>query len=614
MEFDNTLINTDDESVTSLDRHFSRFICDIAGNKEPWLYLAAVLTSNAVQKGHICLDLSTVTLPGNASFSQSEWIELLKNTGVIGAPGEYKPLILENNRLYLHKYWQFEQYLCKTVLERAQPIFLPEDSGKIDVSLSRLFGKPETGTIDRQRHAALVALLKNLTIISGGPGTGKTTTVAKIIAFLSETRGFRPERIALAAPTGKAAARMKQAFVKAFRDLDVLPDVNQKEGMDIEAHTIHRLLGVVAHSPFFRHNAENLLPYDVIIVDEASMVDFALMAKLMSALRPETKIILLGDKDQLASVEAGALFGDICEQGSGRSHHPEFLKALEAVSPEVSGYGGDRNPDARTAPSRLSDCVVELTKNYRFPEHSGIGKLSGAIRRGRAAEALAVLTDISASDISWQGTPPANMLTKALTSVILGYYSRFLREEDPVKARGLFDSFRVLCALRGGPYGVGSLNAGIERILASAGLVNPENSWYAGRPVMVTGNDYGLGLFNGDIGIALRDHADHEELKVFFPGESAGAVRALHPQRLPAHETVFAMTVHKAQGSEFDRVLLLLPPAFIPLLSRELLYTGITRAHEHCDIWASKDTLVKTIENRTRRMSGLREKLQGYGI
>ena len=642
----NALINDANESLSSLDRHFAGFICDIAKNKEPWLYLAAALVSNAVQKGHVCIDLSAqniefpiiinkVLFPspsedkvpclspaargelgmsaegeGNRAETFTEWIRLLKGTSVVGEHGEYKPLILENNRLYLHKYWQFEQYLSQTLLERAKSIDSAGDSSRIVGALSRLFSSLDSQAIDWQGYSALVALIKNMVIISGGPGTGKTTTVAKIIAFLMEIRDISFDHIALAAPTGKAAARLKNAFVKALSALDSSPEIKQNAQNLLGAHTIHRLLGVVPRSPFFKHTAENPLPHEVIVIDEASMVDFALMAKLLSAIKPDAKIILLGDKDQLSSVEAGAFFGDLCEESRSHPHRKEFEDAILTIAPVLTQVRKNGRKGA-SDPSSLSECVVELTKNYRFPGHSGIGKLSRAIQQGMAADALTILSDKSLLGVSWQNTPPADKLAQALYPVVMESYGGFLKEEDPVKAYGLFDSFRVLCALRGGPFGVLAINSCIERILASSGLIVPNSVWYAGRPVIVTGNDYGLGLFNGDIGITMSDREADGELKVFFPSETAGTLKSLRPQRLPPHETVFAMTVHKSQGSEFDRVLLILPPMFIPLLSRELLYTGVTRAHERCDIWGSREILVKTIENRTKRMSGLREKLWG---
>ena len=605
LELNNTLSNND-EGLTSIDRHFAGFICEVANIKEPWLFLAAAFASNAVQKGHVCVDLSSQ----HTEFSIDEWIKHLKKTSVVGVPGEYKPLILEDNRLYLHKYWRFEQSLSEMLLQKAKFIYTPEDLRHIRDLLQRLFGEFSLAPIDRQDYSALVALIKNMTIISGGPGTGKTTTVAKIVAFLMEARGIWLDQIALAAPTGKAAARLKQSFVKAFCALNVSPDLKKSAETSFTSYTIHRLLGVVPYSPFFKHNPENPLPHEVIVIDEASMMDFALMAKLLSALKPDSKIILLGDKDQLASVEAGAFFGDICEESSLRAPRKEFENALMTIAPGLPQVLETGKPGA-SAPSSLSECVVELTKNYRFPEHSGIGRLSRAIRQGTAADAMMILSGTRGQDVSWQDIPHPNMLTKALTPVVTENYGRFLKEKDPLKAFELFDSFRVLCALRMGQYGILSINSRIEHILASSGLIAPDSVWYSGKPVMITGNDYSLDLFNGDIGITMYDGAGNGELKVFFPGETTGAMKSFLPHRLPAHETVFAMTVHKAQGSEFDHILLILPPLFVPLLSRELLYTGITRAQKACEIWASNEILTKTIENRTKRTSGLREKLRG---
>jgi exodeoxyribonuclease V alpha subunit len=606
-----------DKALTPIDIHFGRALCRIAEKRESWLYSAAVCASSAIQKGHICIDLQSIVEinpPAQETSSRAtpfprpeELSELLKGTSVVGGPGDFLPLILDGDRLYLQRYWHYERLLAESIRDRAEALEAVNAPDRVSQILKRLFPADESEAVDWQCRAAIVALIKKLIIITGGPGTGKTTTVAKIVSLLLETSDLRPDRIALAAPTGKAAARLKQAFTKAFLSLDTLPEVKKRAGNGVEALTIHRLLGAIAHSPFFKYNAKNPLPYDVVIVDEASMVDCALMAKLLSAIPRESKVILLGDKDQLASVEAGAIFSDICEGSESRFPRREFMNAVGAVAPWFDSLPS-MTIDADSDVSPLADGIVELKRNYRFPEGSGIGKVSRAIKQGNAAEALKILTADPGRDFSWQPVPGPGRLAQALSPIVIDRYSRYLGEKNPAKALALFDSFRILCAVRQGPYGVAAINAAIELILGMAGRIAPGAQWYPGRPVMVLGNDYAQGLFNGDVGIAMEDPETNGELRVFFQAEG-GKVKSLLPQRLPEHETVFAMTVHKAQGSEFERMLLLLPSEFVPLLSRELLYTGITRAQKKCDLWASADVLQKSIGNRIRRMSGLRDKL-----
>ena len=587
----------------SIGGHFSRFIARLAESEDPLLSFAARLAAEAVRNGHVCLDLAQTNrfsliddapAPLEAPDLQT-WIEALQKTTVVGKDGDYCPLILDQTRLYLYAYWDYEQSLVDILSARASRFRAPENPTRFASLLTSYFPVP-----DAQAVACCIAGLKKFLVLSGGPGTGKTTSVAKIAAFLAEYGTIGQNRIALTAPTGKAAARLLQSFTQACAKSATALTI--QNALPRQAFTIHRLLGVAPGSPYYKYNAENLLPYDILIIDEASMVDLALLTNLLSAVAPETTVIMVGDMDQLASVDAGAVLGDICDSGATHGYTPEFANLVATLLPSMSLPS---NPDE----SAIADTIVDLKKNYRFSEHSGIGQTGAALKKGNASQAWDIVENGGCGDIHRRPLPPAASLYRELHDVIVERYSPYLTETDPATALRLFNSFRVLCALKNGPYGVAGINELIEAILTDSGILRPFSRWYQGRPVMITANDYRLGLFNGDCGVTAKDPASDSELKVFFPGDSTEEIRSFSPSRLPLHETVFAMTVHKAQGSEFDNVLFLAPPVFSPVLSRELLYTAITRARLECSLWCSREIFLKTAENRTIRMSGLREKL-----
>ena len=594
--------------LSAIDRHFADFILGESGGTSAILKVAASLLSNAVGSGNICLNLAEIAGKeiridgGQISVPEFENLHTsLLETPVVGSPGDFRPLVLDGDgRLYLYRYWKYEQDLARVILGKAA---IPSD--RIDQvllanGLDRLFpGVAEKGA-DWQKVAVLAALRKKCCIISGGPGTGKTSTVVKIIALLLEQAKNEPVRIALAAPTGKAAARLKESVGSMTETLDCADAII--DHIPYEVSTIHRLLGPISGSVRFRYSDKNPLPYDVVIVDEASMVALPLMAKLAAALKPDARFILLGDRDQLASVEAGAVLGDMCGGGQEEIFSTEFSDLFANLS-------GDRIPSAppgeRLPP--LADSLVVLKKNYRFPADSGIGAVGRAVNAGKGADAIAILKG-DATDIDWHDVPRPDELKKVLTEAILDGYAMYLAAGTVAEALGRFDAFRVLCALRQGPYGVADINVLIEEILMGRGLIDPQQRWYKGRPVLITVNDYNLKLFNGDVGITFPDSEGDGSPRVFFPAPDGG-VRNLSPVRLPAHETVFAMTIHKSQGSEFDRVHMLFPENDSPILTRELIYTGITRAREKVDIWGSEDVFVSAVSRRTDRKSGLREAL-----
>ena len=593
---------------TSLDLHFALLMTRLAGGDIAELGLAAALVSQWRGRGHSCLPLMAVAgtvldqedpaRPEVCCPDLDQWRGLLSRASVVGAPGDFTPLVLDQaDRLYLYRYWEYEQVLANAIRARCQTLALaPDQMARIKDTTSRLFAVAPAA-LDWQRLAALTAVLKPFSVISGGPGTGKTCTVAKILTILLASDP--KSRIALAAPTGKAAARLQEALRLEKTALVDFPEA--RPAFPEESFTIHRLLGSRRGSSSFHHNADHPLPFDVIIVDEASMVDLALMAKLIVAVPRQARLILLGDKDQLASVEAGAVLGDICGAGQGEGFSREFGGLLEELS-------GAAVPLAETR-GALGDCIVQLQKSHRFAEQSGIGRLARAVNRGDGALALVTLKAGGYGDISQQPLPEAGQMTTVLRDLVVDGFRGYLEAATPAAAFAALARFRLLCALRRGPFGVDGLNNTVESILAQAGLIRPDATWYHGRPVMVTSNDYALQLFNGDVGITLAGGEQGGPLRVYFPGTTGGGVRSFLPGRLPATQTVYAMTVHKSQGSEFEKVLMILPDRDSPVLTRELLYTGLTRAREHIELWYMEDILRQAVARVAQRSSGLHDLL-----
>jgi len=660
-----------------------------------WVEAAAFAISRATAEGHVCVSLLSLTQTGLArergqgKLGVRPLRALLLASGLVcdgRAPdAALAPLVLDaGDRLYLARYYAYERQLARALVARVPAQFatvqarpgMAQHQAEAQVEpltaaltqqLATSFGAPHVDQIDWQRVAAGLALSGRLTVISGGPGTGKTSTVVAILASLltqAVHAGQPLPRIALAAPTGKAAQRMQEALQERAGALP--PDL--AAALPRHAYTLHRLLGVGPDGRF-RHHRDAPLAYDVVVVDEASMIDVALAARLIDAVPAHSRLILLGDKDQLAAVEAGAVFAEL-------SAHPQLSAGCIATLPAVLGLSRDqvealvpasRRRDERSGGTHavLSDCVVWLERNYRFGLSSPIGRLSLAIREGAASEALAVLAqhpaaaalyedgEVRLSDAamarlaagftpyaqalaSWlaaraQHAPPSPPVldSSASASADTGYAVAEVGA-DPGMLFDALNRYRVLCATRGGARGVIALNrrlaAQIRRdahqspaaggiggstALATAGataaLAEPlgADAWYPGRPVMVTRNDYAMGLFNGDIGITLPGA---QGLRVVFR-QPGGGYRWLSPATLPQHETAFAMTVHKSQGSEFVEAAVVLPASVNRVLTRELVYTAVTRARERVVLYASSTVLAQGIVQRTERDSGLAARL-----
>ncbi|NDY73084.1 exodeoxyribonuclease V subunit alpha [Desulfobacter hydrogenophilus] len=643
--------------LRQIDKAFVIFLNRQDPSASSMVLLGAALASHQLGRGHICLDMAsaladpdgTLSLPPEGetgedmpakpsqllcNLTKKLWVEQLSNSNLVSEDTGSSPLVLQQGRLYLRRYWQYTLQVAREILGRVgQTAPVPQDlERRLDKLFSNLRSPEETKkqTIHWQSVAAAVVVASNFSVISGGPGTGKTTTVVQVIALLQgiSIEQGKTLRIRLAAPTGKAAARLTESISRA---IDFLPEKIQAH-MPTEVTTLHRLLGTRHNSRHFIHNRTNQLHLDFLVVDEASMVDLEMMDALLSALPSQARLILLGDKDQLASVEAGFVLGDICANASNPCYQSEsvnfFKKATGYDLSEFSGPG-----------TGLDQQIVVLRKSHRFHENSGIGNLARAVNQGDGRQV---------SKIWEKGYPDISKLVllscedEGFRSLILdGNLKSFphaveqpagYREYLEVITRGhgdwpseehwfmavleSFNRFQLLSPIRKGDWGVEGLNRICARILYKAGLIQSTQGWYPGRPVMVTRNDYSLGLMNGDIGIVLEVGHDgqrnHEKrggakkvLRVVFP-MADGSIKQMLPSRLGAVETVYAMTVHKSQGSEFDHTALVLPDAMSPVLTRELLYTGITRARSFFTLaGTSTDILAEAVEQRTHRASGL---------
>jgi len=577
-----------------VDRHLAALLQRIAPNPSPELEMAAQLVSRFQADGHVCLPLGEIT-PGTlvaAGISRplparTTWIKKLRESGVVGRPNEFRPLILdEAARLYLQRYWAYEVDVMRDISNR---LLTKQSVGQTSLKqqVEYLFAQESK----LQKLAAIVAATSNVCVISGAPGTGKTHTIVMICMLLLALSA--DSEIALAAPTGKAAARLKEALARARTSLKFPEGIAKR--LPGDATTIQRLLGVIADSTKFRHDREHLLSANVVIIDEASMVDLALLSKLLEAIPPQARVILVGDKDQLASVEAGSAFRDICTPGFAVGISENQARSFER-------YTGEKLAGVTSRQASIHDAVVELRENFRFAVGSGIGELSQAVNRGDAARANAIL---KSGKVKWRPTPSVKTFEQELRGRVFHRFKELCAQTDPTKALARLNEFVVLCALRRGPFGAETVNTLIERMLFEAGKLRTMNKYFSGQPLMIVRNDYNLELFNGDIGITLLQP---DGWRVFFPGEH-GEPRSFAPARLPEHETAFALTVHKSQGSEFREVLVILPEEDAPVLTRELIYTAVTRAREDVEIWAREAILDQTINRKVRRSSGLRDSL-----
>jgi exodeoxyribonuclease V alpha subunit len=583
----------------------------LCGDADPWVLLAAALAVRAPRLQHVCVDLphvrGTVTVDDGepADLDALPWPEpltawqaRLRASPLVadgrGAPDD-RPLRLVGQRLYLDRYWRYEQRVLAALTARAAAPAPGVDERVLAADLERLFG-PEATADAQQRAAAAAAVRGRLAVIAGGPGTGKTRTVSRVLALLAgQARAAEAAlpRVALAAPTGKAAQRMAEALAGALAELDV-DDATRAWLLALDGLTLHRLLRRrPGRRTRFRHDAANPLPHDVVIVDETSMASLALVAKLLDAVRPDARLVLVGDPNQLASVEAGSVLGDVVGPDAGRAR------------------GGAPPVPAPTATAHaLAARTVVLQRGYRF--RAGIAELATAVQAGDPDAVWAVLT-AGHADVRWlpaavdapDGDEAALGPVRAAVSAVGAELCAAALRGDAPAALAALGGLRLLCAHRRGPFGVARWVPRVERWLADdVPGFDARPAWYVGRPVLVTRNDYQIGVLNGDVGVAV---ADAGGLAVVFPkGEG---VRRLAPTRLEHVETVHAMTIHKAQGSEFDGVVVVLPPPGSPILTRELLYTAVTRARRSLTVVGTEAAVRAAVARRVQRASGLRAAL-----
>ncbi|MCG2580354.1 MAG: exodeoxyribonuclease V subunit alpha [Marinobacter sp.] len=689
------------EWIRPLDVGFARLIRTLLeeqGNTaQPLLLLLAALTSHQVGRGHVCIDLANLlsdagtilSLPPEesdtdkltdseaaelsqlapddvlASVSLQECLAALGNTPAVSEGSLTAPMVLNDTRLYLRRFWRYEQRIAEGIQQRlALPSPLAEPTSASASNLSRALGclfKPQQD-VDYQKLACALAARNRFAVVTGGPGTGKTTTVVNLLAALQAVAGESPERagckyrIRLAAPTGKAAARLNESIGGAVSrlPLQALPGQVVLGDIPTKVTTLHRLLGSRPDTRKFRHNRDNPLLVDILVIDEASMVDVDLMASVFDALPSHAQLILLGDKDQLASVDAGAVLGELCQRAAEAHYTPDTAQWLQVIT-------GDQVPDSRIDPQGqvLDQAVAMLRKSYRFSEDSGIRKLAEAVNTDTLdAALLRQCRDGGFDDVIWlngrtarpalddtlelvcahavTGTPDAfrnqgqdREVNQQILPPPVGYRHYLERMnhhpltpdspredwDDLAKdVLAAFNDFQILCALRKGPWGVEGLNDLVARQLLAEKLIPRAEGWYAGRPVLITGNDYNLGLMNGDIGITFSVPWDRTEsgeprftLRVAFPsGDGTDSIRWISPSRLQQLETVYAMTVHKSQGSEFNHTCLVLPDRLSPVMTRELIYTGITRAKNWFSLITGDAQVLKdSVGQQVVRASGL---------
>jgi exodeoxyribonuclease V alpha subunit len=604
------------DALRQVDVQFARHILVLSAGEDPDLLLAAALVSHRVGQGDVCLPLDGCAdlplfreAPPETVISAPEpgtWADALLGSGVVGRPGDRAPLILDDQRrLYLARYWHFEQRLAGHLQARVGAWCPDVDRDQLREGLDRLFPKTsESKETDWQRFAAALAVLRPLCVISGGPGTGKTRTVTSILALLLAQAGKRPLRIELAAPTGKAAARMSESIARQKKDKKFPLEVTEAIRRQIpeETQTLHRLLGFRPGRANPRHGPDDPLHLDVLVIDEASMVDLSLMARTLDALPAGARLILLGDRNQLASVEAGMVMGDICGRGTSLSFGEETRAVLQDVGCDLAGT----DFESAEYSGGLADHVVELKKIWRTDADSGIRPLAKAINDGRGMEGVAILQDSRYPDVELL-EQSRERLEAYVRDQVVHEYREVIDAPDAGAALKALGRFRILCAVREGIYGVGALNSMVALELEAAGLIHPEGAIYAGRPVMIRTNDHAQHLYNGDVGLIRPDPDAGGALRVFF--ETAKGPRRILPARLPPHETVYAMTVHKSQGSEFDHVLLVLPETESRIATRELLYTGITRASKKVTVLAQPERLQEAAARKVERSTGLRDAL-----
>ena len=586
--------------VTEIDFYLARSVTQALGKTDDTLFFFTILAcSQSLREGHSCLQISEwaghshwqpeMNINENDSGFQfpneTEWCNHLNTLSISPAAGQ--PVVYENSRFYLRRYWLFEDELANAIKRFTRTLSF--DHNKAVNVLSLLFNSNES--VDLQKVSAANALDKQFSIVTGGPGTGKTTTVTKLLITLCEV--FETAfNIKMVAPTGKAAQRLTESIQSAKNSLQGINGISEISLLSVpeEATTIHRLLGVIPNHYEFRYNQRNKLTLDILLVDEASMVDLPLMTRLFRALPDNARVIFLGDSNQLPSVAAGSVLADIAPVP-----HPGYSTKNVQQLKDLTGYTLSQSK------GRAIDYLTTLTKSYRFKEDGGIGRLSKSIIEGQSNVSWEQLSQLD-NEVSLSAE--VNFITW-LNKQVSSFYINIHKQKDADSALKLFSKFRILAATRAGEKGVASINASIDRYIKRALGLLVNALYYHGCPILITENNYECGLYNGDIGIVWK----HEgRLKAAFP-DATGGLSWFSLSRLPKYELVYAMTIHKTQGSEFNALALVLPDHISPILSRELLYTGVTRARLKLEINSSKRIWIAGVKKKVSRNSGLYNKL-----
>jgi exodeoxyribonuclease V alpha subunit len=604
--------------LAAADVHVAVRLAQLAKEEDENTLLATALAVRAPRLGSVCVDLATIAATAATDIDApvdlqelpwpetEAWVAGLASSPLIAAGeegGEGRPLRLVGTTLYLDRYWRDERSVAADLLARNEPAG-GVDAAVLTDGLARLFDGDEP---DLQRLAAATCVLRRLAVVGGGPGTGKTTTVTRILVLLDEQAegaGEPPPLVALAAPTGKAAARLEEAVHDEASTLE-LSEPEQARLLETRASTLHRLLGRRAGSANrFWHDRRNQLPHDVVIVDETSMVSLSMTARLLDAVRRDARLILVGDPKQLASIEAGAVLGDLVGRAADalRMREPARSRLAEVAQQTVPAT----EPPAGVA---IGDGIVVLRRVHRFA--GAIADLAEAVRGGDAEAALAILR-AGHDDVRWIDVdiaePDAREALRPVRQAAVAAGRRIVeaaRAGDSAAAMAALGSFRLLCAHRRGPYGVSTWNAVVESWLANELDHFAEDAWYIGRPLLVTQNDYGLRLYNGDTGVIVARDAGRKSA-VF---ERQGGLVEISPTRLDAVDTVHALTIHKSQGSQVDAVAVLLPDPSSRILTRELLYTAVTRARESMVVCGTETTIRAALGRPVAHASGLARRL-----
>ncbi|MDQ6952967.1 MAG: exodeoxyribonuclease V subunit alpha [Mariprofundaceae bacterium] len=583
------------ENTHGLAQMFADFMVEMAEeDKHDVLYHTAFSLSKQYEQGHVCLNLKHLAnMPwgeeSGLTPDVATWRAYLLQTPCVGEAGEHTPMILDGDLLYLQRFWSYESQVADALLDRLQnPVTIDEKALK--AGLKRLFldnhKKLQKDEVDWQKIAAALAVQQRFAVISGGPGTGKTTSLVKVLALLLEQHADM--RIRLAAPTGKAAARMMDAIRFAKSHINTDNDIRQR--IPEEASTLHRLLGFSPRG--YRHHQGNPVLLDCLVIDEASMVDLPMMARVLDALPPQARIILLGDRDQLSSVDAGNVLGDITGHGKSLAYSPSMAKTLAQYTDTDI-----KHIPQQSESSCIQDGIALLRKSYRF---SGlIAALAEQINKGNKEEVLKILHEPS-KILYWNAEGELN----SILEVAAKQYKHYLACESVEEALESFESCRVLCAVRQGNEGVQSINSEMQQRLLGDMKVGQA---VHGMPIMILNNHYELGLFNGDIGLIWKTA---DGLQACFP-DISGAVRTLPIAILPDYEPCWAMTVHKSQGSEFEHVFLILPSQTGEhhVLSRELFYTATTRSKKSFHLYGRAESIEAAVKRRIQRSTGLAKRL-----